>query len=370
VKVLVLSTNADLAGAPMHVLTLLRALRDRVKFMAVFGEPGPVVDRLADLGIPVQIVPTMRSRLSPWQDMAAIRAVARLAREFGPDLIHCHSSKAGMVGRWVASRLDVPSLYTVHGWGWRGQGRIAAPLIAGIERVLSRLPRSDFLYVSHSVAEEGRARLGLATMRGRVVHNGVDDLGMHAEPPSPPWRILMPARVTLAKDHETLVRAFEALDEAAAWELVLCGDGTDSAAFRDQLRQWAPTRHGAVQVLGQRSDVADWLRRSHVFALISRFEALPVSIIEAMSAGRAVVASLTGGVPELVRHGENGLLVPVGDVAALVEALHGLREARERQRLAHSARYAYESHFGSAAMADAVWQAYMDATRVRTGRPA
>lgn len=369
-KVLMLSTNADLAGAPMHVLTLMRSLRQRVEFLAVFGEHGPVADRLAELGIPVRIVPTMRSRLSPWQDIATLRSVARLARDFGPDLLHSHSSKAGMIGRLVAWRLGLPSLYTVHGWGWRGQGRFAGALITGIERALRFVPNGSYLFVSQSVAHEGRSRLALPATSGRIVLNGVDDLGASDELPAPPLRILMPARVTLAKDHETLVRAFEALDHSAGWELVLCGHGTDSPAFIEQMRVWAPTRHPHVRVLGQRDDIDQWLRQAHVFALISRFEALPISIIEAMSAGRAIVASHTGGVPELIEPERTGKLVPVGDVPALVRALDSLRALPERQRLSRGARAAYESRLGSSAMADLVWHAYRDAICVRTDRPA
>jgi len=357
-KVLVLCTNSDEAGAPIHVRTLISALADQIEFLAVFGEDGPIAERLKAQGVAVEIVPEMRSRISPFQDTLAFRAIARHAARFAPQVVHAHSSKAGMLGRLLTLQQGIPCVYTVHGWGWRGLNPVAAWLVFLLERLLSRVQCSSYVYVSRSVAREAQARLRVSSAQGRVIYNGVEDHG-RGEEPTGRLRILMPARITAAKDHETLVRAFELLPFDA--ELVLCGTGTDSHEFRRRLQEWAPTRHSLIQGLGPRSDVHRLLCESHIFVLISHFEALPLSVIEAMSAGRAIVASDVGGVSELVTNDVDGYLVGRKDIQAVVRALSSLRDAELRTRLAAAARARYEAHFTADAMSTALIEAYRDA---------
>lgn len=348
-RVLVVCTHSDEAGAPLHVETVIAALEGEVEFSAVFGEEGPVAERLRARGVPVELAPGMRSSISPLRDLRAYRALSRHIARIQPDLIHAHSSKAAMLARVAALRHGRPCLYTVHGWGWRGLGRVAGGLVYALERLLAlAMPRAGYVYVSRSVEREAWGVLGIPERRGRVIYNGVHDLGVRPEPEGR-LRILMPARVSRAKDHESLVRAFERLDFDA--ELVLCGGGTETGEFRDALRRWAPSRHDRVLGLGQRGDVPELLHGAHVLALISHFEALPISIIEAMSAARSIVATDVGGVGELIEPGVNGLLVPRGDVAAIAAALTSLRDAETRARLGAAARRAYAGRFTAEAMA-------------------
>jgi glycosyltransferase involved in cell wall biosynthesis len=93
-----------------------------------------------------------------------------------------------------------------------------------------------------------------------------------------------------------------------------------------------------VRFLGLRDDVPDLLPGFDVFALSSRYEGLPIALLEAMAAGRACVATSVGGVPEVVTHGQDGLLVPAGDAAALAVALGKvLEDADLRAALGSSA---------------------------------
>ena len=75
-RVIVLSTNSDEAGAPLHVETLIKGLQNKIEFMVLFGEYGPVAERLKKLGVIVKIVPEMRSRLSPIKDIKALRKIS------------------------------------------------------------------------------------------------------------------------------------------------------------------------------------------------------------------------------------------------------------------------------------------------------
>lgn len=146
------------------------------------------------------------------------------------------------------------------------------------------------------------------------------------------------------KNHALLIEAFARVRSDGPLYLLLVGGGDLESAVREQV---AGLGLGArVRFLGVRSDVADILRASDVFVLSSRVEGNPMSVMEAMAAGLPVVSTAVGGVPELVRDGETGLLVPSEDVGALAGALQALVDDGVRRRaLGAAARQHAVAHF-------------------------
>ncbi len=354
-RILLICTNSDEAGAPIHVFNIITALRGEFTFKVVFGSDGPIARRCREEGADVVVVPGLRSDFSAVDDLRVLRALCKIAMDFAPHVIHAHSSKAGLHARLMMALERVPVVFTVHGWGWRGLSRRGAALVIGIERLLSAWLASKYIYVSRSVETEGKSALGLTAVRGVVIHNGVPDF-FKTEAPRGCLRILMAARVNHAKDHETLVRAFELLPSTAT--LTMCGTGTDSAEFVSAVRSWAPRAFGRVSCLGSRSDMRELLAGANVFALVSHFEALPLSVIEAMSAGRAIVATDVGGLRELVDNGQEGILVKPRDVNALAEALVVLDDDEVRRRFSERARARYIERFSLAQMASSLAEVY------------
>jgi glycosyltransferase involved in cell wall biosynthesis len=122
--------------------------------------------------------------------------------------------------------------------------------------------------------------------------------------------------------------------------LVMCGSGSEFAAVKSAMA--SHIRAGRVELTGRvtGSQVREILKRSHAFVLLSDFEGLPVSMLEAMEAGCVpIVYDMKSGIPEVVRSGENGLIVPNGDIAAVVDAVAGLRADRKAWcRMAGAAR--------------------------------
>lgn len=354
--VLLLSTNSDEAGAPLHVETLVRLLREEVDFILMFGEDGPVLRRLREAGFDARLLEGMRSSISPMRDFALLRRLSRLTRDIRPDLIHCHSSKAGLLGRLAGRVQGLPVLFTIHGWSWASVSGRKSQLARFIERKVAHLRGVHYLYVCQAVADTGREVLDLRPAQGQVIYNGVPDRGLAARDLSNPVRFIMPARVAYPKDHETLIRAFSALPEDS--RLILCGAGTDTPEFAERIRTLAPKRHSDIVGLGQRSDMDALLHSAHVMVLSSRSEAMPLSIIEAMSAGLPVIASNVGGISEQVTEEVTGLLVPPGDVAAMTAALHRMLDPATRRRMGHAGRQRYEADFTATGMAEATLAYY------------
>ena len=100
--VLILSTNSDEAGAPIHVHSIIASLHSHVDFVAIFGEDGVIADKVRSLNVTVLIVPEMRSAINIALDITAFRSISKYVEIYKPDLIHAHSSKAGMLGRIIA----------------------------------------------------------------------------------------------------------------------------------------------------------------------------------------------------------------------------------------------------------------------------
>ena len=357
---MILSTNSDEAGAPVHVYSVISSLIQKVNFIAIFGEEGPIAEKVRKLGVTVEIVPEMKSTMNISLDFSAFCSISNCVKKYQPDLIHAHSSKAGMLGRMISFQYKLPCIYTVHGWGWRGLGFIKGAIVFLIEKIFSFIPRVSLIYVSKSVEKEARAKLLIPQKRGLVIHNGVADLfrGQERSFDSAPLRILMPARVSPAKDHITLIKAFEEIKFSS--QLLLCGAGTESIQFIESAIQAAPKRSKDILFLGARSDVPELLFNSDIFVLTSNFEALPISIIEAMSAGKAIIASDVGGVKELIDNGLNGFCVEKGNVANVVEALNSFADASFRKICGVEARKKYLINFTLDIMAEKIFSHYSE----------
>jgi glycosyltransferase involved in cell wall biosynthesis len=166
------------------------------------------------------------------------------------------------------------------------------------------------------------------------------------------------ARFWPQKDHRTLLEAFaKGATRNGGARLLLAGDG----ALREAAADLASRLGIAAQVtfLGHRDDIADVLAAADVFVLSSRWEGNPLSVMEAMSAGRAVLATRVGAIPELVRHGRDGLLVEAGDAAAMADAMRLLRaQPAARRAMGNSGRQRAIERFDLPAMVRAYTELY------------
>jgi glycosyltransferase involved in cell wall biosynthesis len=356
-KVLIVSTNADEAGAPRHVETIVNGLGPAFQFILVFGEDGPVSERLRNGGHRVFIIKEMRTKINPLKDLIALFKINRIVSAHKPDIIHCHSAKAGMLGRVAAFLNRKKWIYTVHGWGWRGVSAATRKVIIFIERWLSKLPGGYYIFVAEAVFTDASEIIGLHKDRGVIIYNGVPEMNASHPTSGSPLTILMPARVSSAKDHKTMLAAFERLSVRDS-KLLLCGAGTEGHDFISMARGIAPNAFERISFIGQHSDIEKAYSRCHVVALISKFEALPLSIIEAMSCEKAIVASDVGGVSELVTDGHDGVLVRPGGVDEIVQALHQYADERVRREFGRNARVSYRQKFTESAMLAGISSVY------------
>jgi len=325
---------------------MARAMLERGHAVAVFvGGEGPAGARLAESGAPVHGLRFMRRPIRPHRDLPALLELTAALRGFQPDLVSTHTAKAGWIGRAAAARLGVPALYTPHGLPFGGRmASLAGALFRPAERIAGRWARAIICVCDHERQLALAHRLA-PPERLLVVHNGVGEIpeALRADPGASPVRIVSVARFEAPKDHSALLRALARL-RALDWELELVGDGPLESASRALAASLGIAPR--VRFAGYRPDVSAVLGRSQIFALSSRSEALPRSVLEAMRAGLPVVATSAGGLPEMIEDGVSGRLTPMGSHDALAAAIAGLiGDAGLRLRLGVSARAAYEQRF-------------------------
>jgi len=320
------------SGGELQVFLLLEGLRKRGhRSVLLCPEGSRSCEQAAARGIEVRPIRTRNawSLRSVWQIRRELRAVA-------PDLVHLHTGRANWLGGLAAWVLGLPALTTRR-----------------MDRAVKRDVRTHFMYsrvVRRAVAisQAVRERLvegGVPPAMIRVITSAVDPDTLYPQLGRAQTRaqaglandallLLVVAALFPRKGVDVLLDALGRLAEdglrPALW---IAGQGPARPALEKQARELGLAHQ--VRFLGERADIADLLAACDVFILPSRSEGLGVAALEAMAAGRAVVATRVGGLAEAVVHERTGLLVPPGDPAALAGALAPLlRDPALRARLA------------------------------------
>ncbi len=278
-------------------------------------------DRFEQLGLP-----PVEFSLRSGRDLFAPLRLARLLRELEVDVAHSHEFTMGVVGTAAARLLRIPVVITMHGGEYfAGAGRRrwalrwavgAATAIAAVSPESARTTE-EILGVSPGtvrVVPNGRRFTVGCRKRGRAA------LGLGEET----HVILSVGSLYPVKGHDVLIRAFARLaGSGARSDLILAVAGQEVGRGREFMAL-ADTLGVASQVLflGHREDVSDILAGADLFVLPSRSEGLPLALLEAMAAGKPIVASAVGGIPSVSRHQHEALLVPPDNVGALAGALH------------------------------------------------
>jgi glycosyltransferase involved in cell wall biosynthesis len=347
-RILYLITRSELGGAQIHLLDLLSGFREHLDMVVGVGEDGYLVEKVRNLGIPCHVVPHLVQPMRPVEDFRAAFELVDLIRRVKPDVVHTHTSKVGVLGRLAARLAGVPSVFTAHtwcfaegtSWKWKAAGvpseRLAARWSSSIINV-SEANRK--LALSYRITKENRLL---------TIHNGIIDSPHRAQPDrSGIPTIVVVGRCAPQKDQALFLRALSELDTPA--RALIIGDGPTRPALEAAAERLGISDR--VEFLGQRLDVAELLAGAHIFALPTKWEGFPLSILEAMRAGLPVVASNVGGVAEAVVDGETGFLVPNGDSAAFREDLRRLVESPAlRRRMGEIGRAHYEAKFTLDAM--------------------
>lgn len=341
-RILYVITKSNWGGAQAYVFNLAKYFHDAGAEVSVAlgsasgaagSETGPLAKRLGAAGI--RTIPLSVGRnVSLPQELRALRQLIKVIRAERPDVLHLNSSKAGGIGALAGRIAGVPRIvFTVHGWSHREPWSLPMRVFVRISSWLTILLAHQVIAVSRCDYET--APVLFSRKKVELIHNGLASFAVLPRVAARkeligrapglldtvPW-LLMLAELHPNKGVDTAIRALACLTDFPDAALVVLGEGTERAA----LLRLAQERGVADRVflLGFVSEARSFLSAADLVLMPSRKEGLPTAILEAGHAQRAVVASSVGGIPEIITHAQNGVLVAADDPEALAHAAESL----------------------------------------------
>jgi glycosyltransferase involved in cell wall biosynthesis len=384
----------NIGGPARQIVVLDQGLRALgCETLLVYGAPGAAEGALDDLArerdVPTVVMPTLGRRISLLRDATTAYRLVRILFASRPDVVHTHTAKAGTLGRMAGAIYNLTRrrsrrcaiVHTFHGNVFSGYfGRVGSGLARMTERALARLTDRIITLSAQQRAEiTTRFRIAPAD-RVEVVAAGHDlQRLLTLEPGDDRLRrelgwtsgeviVGYVGRLVGIKDVPALLRAVAAIAHRCPHvRLLVAGDGGERAVLEDLARELKIA--GITRFIGWSTDLARLYAAVDIVALTSLNEGMPASLIEGMAAGRPVVATRVGGVPELVTDGENGHLAEPRDISAIARALESLvNDPAQREAFGRCARLAVGRRFAPERLARETLLVYEAALASRRGR--
>ncbi|ABZ83436.1 glycosyltransferase, group 1 family protein, putative [Heliomicrobium modesticaldum Ice1] len=374
VKVLQLITLSETGGAQKVVYELVCGLINRrqrkpdslpcVEFDVSLASraEGALVEWIKNdcPEVPFYPLQHLQREIDPLKDGLALLELWRLIRRIRPHIVHCHSSKAGILGRLAAYLAGVPViLFTVHGWSFYGMAGFRRSLFRALEKWMTTITDAIVCVSEHDL-KEGHSQQILTKASARVIHNGI--------PSEMEVGNFLPLRQDLLTNHQTaytVVTVGRLAEQKDPWlfldiaekcaekclqkndckmRFFWVGQGPLEKEIQAEIKKRNLTEW--VSLLGERQDIPAILRQADLFLLTSRWEGLPIVILEAMRAGVPVLSVDVGGIREMIQSETTGIIVDTREPDAISTALLNLlQDPEKRKRLGTSVRGRFLQQF-------------------------
>ncbi len=336
------------------------------------GPEGSLEPKALERKLDLRVLPELRRSLNPLQDWNALRAIRCAIGDFAPQLVHTHSSKAGMLGRLAAYQLGIPAVHTIHGASFHyGQNIIAKTAYKWAERRAANWCQ-HYITVCDAMTDQ-YVQAGIAPRdRFTTIYSGMDvdhfltprrdPATLRRELGLSPHDIVLGkvARLFHLKGHEYLIEAAPQVVKAVPnVRFLLVGDGILKAEFQSRIAELGLTKHFVFAGLVAPEAVGDYLHAMDVVVHTSVWEGLARVLPQGSIAGKPVISFAIDGAPEVCVPDETGLLVEPRNVPRLSEAMIRLaQDAALRQRLGAAGRDRFTEQFRHQNMTQKIREVY------------
>jgi len=329
INILYVITKLELGGAQKQLLDCIRQLdQEKFKVFLFTAQEGLLLNDAAAIdGLTIVRSAFLERPIHPLNDLRALSEIGSFIKKNYIDIVHTHSSKAGIIGRWAGRRAGVKIiLHTVHGWSFNAfQQALQRKIFICMERISARFS-SKIIVVSEHDKNEGLAnRVGNAG-HYRLIRYGIDLEEFSHPDPAPikkelgildndPVVVMIGCLKPQKAPADFIKVALLVRKDLPQAKFVLVGDG----ALRPHIERLIKKHRlqDAVILAGWRRDIPQVLAAADVVVLTSLWEGLPIAVLEAMASGKPVVATDTGGLKEVLIDGRTGFLVPPHDVVLM-----------------------------------------------------
>ena len=365
IKVLHILTDKNIGGAGRWLLYYLKYHnRNAFQVKVVLPHDSLLADAVKALDVPVIAMEEMEDRSF---DKKAMKALIKLFKEEKPDIVHTHAS---MTARMAARAAMVPSIFNTKHCMESAPGILPKKIV---RREVNAAFSDKIIAVSRAV-RRSMVHAGTSPEQIAVVYNGIEPIAIPAAEEKAALLqsyggkagemvVGMVARLEEVKDHETfLLAAQNVLEHRRDVRFYIVGDGS----LRDELerRAYELGISSNVTFTGFIKDVEKIEAALDIAVITSKAEALCLSIIESMIAGIPAVGTDSGGVAEVIKHGENGFLVPIGDADQLAERIEELlADDAKRKAFGEHAKKHAESMFMADKMTKRIEKLYLEARK-------
>ncbi len=357
-RILYSITKGEIGGAQVHVLQLAKFMKDSGHAAAIMSASNSWLEWEATrLGIRFYPNNYFSNSFNPFRILKSFSHVKKIVSEFSPDVVHAHSSFAGIVTR-LAVRNKVPTIFTAHSFAFTDGASIFRRLIAPLsERIAARYTKKIICVSEYDRQLALRYKIAPAE-KLITIHNGVE--GVKGSSIEKERIFICVGRLAYPKEYILLVEAF-ASTRLSDSKLVIVGDGPDKGKIKTKIKRLK--LEDRVILLGELSpvEVAEEMQKAACFVLISKHEGLPMTILEAMSAGLPVIASNVGGIPEEIDK-SCGILVQ-NTQEDIANALQTLSNPFIQKEMGEAAKKKFEDNFTLEKFLQATEKVYEEVTR-------
>jgi glycosyltransferase involved in cell wall biosynthesis len=340
-RLLILLNRLSIGGPASNTLALASALSNRYEILLVAGNPLPEEASAAYLldqyqGFRHQLLPEIKRAVSPLQDLLTYRKIKKIIREFNPSIVHTHGSKPGILGRWAASRSKVPLIvHTYHGHVFRAYfSSFISKCIVQLERFLAQ--RTDLIVAineylqqeliqKYKIADFNKIKLNRLGVDASIYEDadgrGRKQFRTFYQLDEQTIAIAIVGRLVKIKQHTLFLEvAFRLLEQRIPDKrfcFFIVGDGDEyellagkvkHSAYRYLLKGEEPSGPADFIFTSWRKDIQVVMAGIDILLMTSLNEGTPVAILEALAAGKPVVSTPAGGIPELLEAAGSGYI--------------------------------------------------------------